>query len=190
MNIFTPDFNPPRGFVTATCCCFFTDPDFYLSDFEAVISSRESLRVWSDSDWPEDDFTAEINRRELQFHVDDNKAHEAYGYMLYDPTRTRCFGSLYVNPTESLEHYALELGSAASLARLDARIDYWLSESCVDLHRQLSATIYQWITRDWPIRAGFTGRGAARQTLYEQIDMTHGHTLCSLETGTRLYLYQ
>jgi hypothetical protein len=123
--------------------------------------------------------------------VDDNEAREAYGYMLYDPTRTQCYGSLYVNPAGSLlECYVLEHGSAASLDRLDARIDYWLSEDCMDLHQQLSALIYEWINREWPLCPGFTGRGAARQALYESIEMTHSHTLCSRETGGALYLYE
>lgn len=192
MNIFTTAYTPPQGFETEACSCFFTDPGFYQSDFDAVIASRDNLRIWSDSGWPEDNFTAEINREDLQLHVDDNEAHEAYGYMLYDPTRTRCYGSLYVNPTTRMaENYEFTNGTEAVLQHFDARIDYWLSSDIRDMHLQLSRSICHWIRDSWAIRAGFTVRERAhdRIKLYDAIGLQRSLSLRYRETGTALYLY-
>ena len=192
MNIFTTSYNPPRGFETALCSCFFTDLEFFQSDFDAVIASREDLRIWSDSDWPQDNFTAEVNREELQFHVDDNKTHEAYGYMLYDPSRTRCYGSLYVNSTAGMaDNYDFLQGTEATLQQFAARIDYWLSSEIRDMHLQLSKIIYRWIRQEWGIQAGFTVREGApsRIKLYESLGMQKSLALRYRETGSKMYLY-
>jgi len=37
-------------------------------DYEAVMSSAEMLRRWSESDWPADDFTLVHNLADLQRH--------------------------------------------------------------------------------------------------------------------------
>ena len=34
-------------------------------DFDAVMSSKEFLRTWEQASWPEDDFTVEANRADL-----------------------------------------------------------------------------------------------------------------------------
>lgn len=105
MNIFRPDFHPPQAFESEAIVIFPTNEAFYLSDHEAVMASKEALRVWSQSDWPEDSFTPEQNRDDLLLHVADNKNHEAYGYMIYSPNRKNCFGSLYVNPLAGIPEY-------------------------------------------------------------------------------------
>ncbi len=51
------------------------------------MESREFLRTWNQSTWPEDDFTVEANREDMvkmeQRHVDG----EAFGYTMVTPIR-------------------------------------------------------------------------------------------------------
>lgn len=47
-------------------------------DHEAVMDSKEVLREWSGSSWPEDDFTPEGNAEDLAGHIDDYEKDLAY----------------------------------------------------------------------------------------------------------------
>jgi len=39
-------------------------------DFDAVVETRADLRVWEQSSWPDDDFTVEANRQDLEELID------------------------------------------------------------------------------------------------------------------------
>ncbi len=77
-DIFREGFTPSSGFTTDSTTCFFTDEKYYESDFQAVMASKKDLRIWSNSTWPEDDFSSESNKEDLLYHVEDNKTHAAY----------------------------------------------------------------------------------------------------------------
>lgn len=70
-------------------------------DYGAVMETREYLRLWQQSTWPEDDFTVEANRKDLvdleQRHVE----HRAFTYTVLDPDGTRSLGCVYVFPTSA-----------------------------------------------------------------------------------------
>jgi hypothetical protein len=66
MDIFTKTYTPPQELKTHDFCLFPTNQDFYQSDYEAVIKSRALLRDWSQSMWPEDDFTPEQNKEDTK----------------------------------------------------------------------------------------------------------------------------
>ena len=46
-------------------------------DYDAVMSSAEQLRRWSQSDWPADDFTSEQNRADLERHEREHRDRDA-----------------------------------------------------------------------------------------------------------------
>lgn len=50
------------------------------ADFEAVMASRDALRIWCDGDWPSDDFTLAENEADLLGHIGDAEAGSAYGF--------------------------------------------------------------------------------------------------------------
>ncbi|NUN05822.1 MAG: hypothetical protein HUU57_08670 [Bdellovibrio sp.] len=88
-SIFHLDFRNPHLLKTDNLIIFPTDTDYFESDDAAVMKSKNVLRLWSQSDCPED----------LGHHVEDNTNHAAYGYLIYSLDRKVCYGSLYVNPT-------------------------------------------------------------------------------------------
>lgn len=187
MNIFTKDFDCPKGFRSDGLVCFPTNSNYYLSDFEAVMDSKEDLRAWSNSEWPEDSFTAEENCSDLKLHEEDNKNHDAYGYMLYTPDMKYCYGSVYVNPLD-LSYF---VNAQDYEGIVDARVDFWL-RSNLDYELKLNITKYltSWLDVDWKIRWFFTSRPnmLERSKLYEALGLKKKYELTYLK-GNSIYLY-
>jgi hypothetical protein len=71
-------------------------------DHAALMASSEYLRAWSDSDWPEDDFSVEQNRSELAWHDEEHAARIAFTYSLLDAAESRALGCVYVRPLRDM----------------------------------------------------------------------------------------
>jgi len=67
-------------------------------DRAALMCSVDYLRMWSDSDWPADDFTVAENRAELAWHDDEHGARIAFAYSVQDAEESRVLGCLYLRP--------------------------------------------------------------------------------------------
>ena len=193
MNIFRPDFQAPQTFENEAVVIFPTNEAFYHSDYEAVIKSKEGLRIWSQSSWPEDSFTPEQNRDDLLLHVADNKSHSAYGYMIYSPDRKTCLGSLYVNPLASLaDNYNISAEEAAALAEFDARLDFWVVDGEGALEKQITESIRDWLSEGWKIRPLFACRREMRerQAIYQSLGLTLFLDLTGKNAGSNLMLFR
>lgn len=191
-NPFHSAFAPPQQWATAQFELFPTTVDRAASDFEAVMASRAALRIWSDSTWPEDDFTVEANRADLQHHVDDNRDHSAYGYMIYRPAGDFCLGSLYVNPLDRWpRYYDLASGDAATIATFQVRLDYWTRTGQTEVERAFTAALPDWIRVAWTLKAVWTARAAMHQRIgiYQALGFERLAELRNRETGTMLELW-
>ena len=102
-------------------------------DYEAVMSSADMLRRWSQSSWPTDEFTLEDNRKDLERHEREHAAREAFTFTILDPDRTRCLGCVYLAPAGP------ELGEVRGGARFPVTVGFWVraSEIAGDLDRHL-----------------------------------------------------
>src|SRR5690625_3361927 len=67
-------------------------------DYEAVMDSREYLRQWEQSTWPEDDFTVADNQSDLVDLERWNSENLAFTYTIPDPSESRCLGRVYILP--------------------------------------------------------------------------------------------
>lgn len=193
MNIFQPDFTPPATLSTDEFSIFPTSLEYYMSDYEAVMKSRDYLRIWSVSDWPSDTFTAEENREDLKLHIDDNQTHSAYGYMIYDREHSKCFGSLYVNPISTiLENYLIPSDIEPVLRSSDARIDYWVRSDEREADAQITQMIRNWLTNNWKIKPLFSARSGMdlRIQNYLEAGMQELAKLKSTSSETRLLLFR
>lgn len=187
MNIFNKKFDFPKNYSGETVTIFPTDIEFAKSDLDAVMASKDELRLWSDSDWPADNFTEEDNREDLKDHVEDNEEHCAYGFMLYDSSKKTCYGSLYVNPL-NLESFK---NDKSEIEKFDARIDCWIR---TDIEESLKIAIVKdlttWLNSDWSIQWGFSARPTLPQ--YQNLFSKSG-LKCSLtlvyKENNELYLY-
>jgi len=57
-------------------------------DYDAVINSRDMLRVWEQDDWPSDDFTFDENLEDLDEHEADHKQRIAFTFTIMNPDET------------------------------------------------------------------------------------------------------
>jgi len=111
-------------------------------DYEAVMSSKESLRqiFEADDDWPADDMTLEHNLEDLQYHQDEFDQRKSFTYTMLTADESTCIGCVYIYPWFR-EKY-------------DARVYYWVrdSEKAKGLDTKLGDFLRKWIDDKWPIQ--------------------------------------
>ena len=192
-NIFTPRFDLPAVQGGGRYSIFKTDSAYFKSDYEAVMASREELRIWSDSTWPEDDFSAQMNQADLKLHEEDNTLSEAYGLMFYNCDRTYCLGSAYLYPIErTLKYNELKEGRLEDLENVEVRLDYWVRSGEDQALLELSEILLNWLRRDVQVKAVFSLREQMekRGQIYQQLKLKQTFVLANKETHSPLYLYQ
>ena len=114
-------------------------------DYDAVMSSAEMLRRWSQSSWPADDFTLSQNLADLQRHEREHHERQAFTFTVLNPQGTRCLGCVYVMPLSPQE---LPLCPGDAYA---AQVGFWVrtSEVANDLDRHLLASLREWFQTEW-----------------------------------------
>jgi hypothetical protein len=122
-------------------------------DYLAVMAAREHLRAWSNSAWPEDDFTTAANAADLDGHIDEARQGLAYGYSVLSADRSQLLGSLYLSPVDFLEeNYQVDETTRSLLGAAGVEADYWLrpeAEADDALQGDFITTIDRWLRRDW-----------------------------------------
>jgi len=114
-------------------------------DYEAVMSSAEMLRRWSQSDWPVDDFTLAQNLADLQRHEREHIERKAFTFTVLNPQGTQCLGCVYIVPVRPEE---IPLCEDAAYA---ADVGFWVRESelASALDRHLLETLRDWFQAEW-----------------------------------------
>jgi hypothetical protein len=147
------ELGPPEGLTT---------DDFTLRpivaadaemDYAAVMESREFLRKWEQSSWPEDDFTVAANRNDLEKAERRHAHREAFTYTVTDPAGTECLGCVYVMPPDA-RMFARARITPVGDRRWDeygAAVYFWVRESrlATGSDRVLLETLRAWLARDW-----------------------------------------
>jgi hypothetical protein len=122
-------------------------------DYEAVMDTREALRLWRQSTWPEDDFTLEANREDVVDMAERHAARRAYNYTVVDPSGRRCLGCVYVFPPTAtfLARAAVTALDGGEWAALDAVVFFWVRrEQMADgMDGRLLAALRTWFAKDW-----------------------------------------
>ncbi len=115
-------------------------------DYDAVMSSREQLRRWSQTTWPVDEFTVAENLKDLERHEQEHDERVAFTFTVLNPEGTRCLGCVYITP---LGEYAKDLYVNASYA---TRVGFWVrtSELVNGLDEHLLITLRNWFATEWP----------------------------------------
>jgi hypothetical protein len=114
-------------------------------DYEAVISSTEMLRCWSQSVWPADDFTLAENLADLQRHEREHAERKAFRFTVLNPHGTLCLGCVYIVPLRPEE---IPLSTEAVYA---ADVGFWVraSERTSALDEHLLAALRDWFQAEW-----------------------------------------
>jgi hypothetical protein len=124
-------------------------------DYDAVMESREFLRVWEQSTWPADDFTLEANRQDLIRHERQHVAGEAFTYTVMNPDETQCLGCVYIFPTTAPMYSRPEIAAVDGDAwtAYEAAFYFWVRKSRLDdgLDRRLLEALGPWFAEAWGI---------------------------------------
>ena len=124
-------------------------------DHAAVMESREYLRTWEQSTWPEDDFTVAANRTDLEKAERRHAAREAFTYTMVDPAGTECLGCVYVMPTDARMFAGARITPVGDHRWDDyaAAVYFWVRRSrlATGLDRTLLEALRTWLARDWSL---------------------------------------
>lgn len=124
-------------------------------DYAAVMETREPLRLWRQSTWPEDDFTVEANREDLIELEERHAAYRAFTYTVLDPAGTRCLGCVYIYPTSAMflaRSTVVPVGDD-EWTDVDAVVFFWvrLSQMEVGVDERLLAALRAWFKDEWKL---------------------------------------
>jgi hypothetical protein len=124
-------------------------------DYAAVMETREQLRLWRQSTWPEDDFTVEANRHDLVDLEERHAAGRAFTYTVLDPAGTTCLGCVYVFPTSAtfLARSTVVPVGADTWADVQAVVFFWvrLSQLELGMDERLLSALRAWFKDEWKL---------------------------------------
>jgi len=122
-------------------------------DYEALMESREFLRLWEGNSWPEDDFTLDDNRDDLRTMERRHAARDSFGFTVINPAGTECFGCVYIFPTDAAMFARCTITPVddAAWPDHDAAVYFWVRTGRLKdaLDRTLLDTLGRWLTDDW-----------------------------------------
>jgi hypothetical protein len=126
-------------------------------DHEAVMESREYLRKWEQSSWPEDDFTVEANREDLVKLQQRHEDGESFTYTVTNLDQSECLGCVYVISPESkwLSVADVTAVDADQWSACDAVILFWVRNSRLaqGMDRSLLDSLRTWLEQEWDFDA-------------------------------------
>ena len=145
----------PTGFSTDEFVLLPLTTDHTELDYEAVMASRDQLRVWEQDTWPADDFTVDSNRDDLQRHQDLHVEGLAFTYTVMDPAETECLGCVYLFPPEAkfLARSAVTSLEGDRWEETDAAVYHWVRSSLVGtgFDERFFDALVTWMAEAWPI---------------------------------------
>jgi hypothetical protein len=122
-------------------------------DYDAVMESREFLRKWEQSTWPEDDFTVEANRADLLKAERRHANGDAFTYTVMNLDQTECLGCVYVLPPDAKMFTGAQVTAlgADQWSDCDATVFFWVRASRLPegLDRTLLDSLITWLEREW-----------------------------------------
>ena len=122
-------------------------------DYEAVMDTRVSLRLWEQSTWPEDHFTVGDNRQDLAEMESRHNAGRAFSYTVLSLDDSECLGCVYVFP-----HDATFLAKSTVVAvgdddwtATDAVVYFWVRSSGMEsgMDARLLEALRAWFRDEW-----------------------------------------
>ena len=111
--------------------------------------------VASASTWPEDDFTAEANRADMEKLELRWASRTSFTYTVMNPDETECLGCVYLFPPDVsfLRESIVAATADVRWEDLDALLYFWVRSSRLDdgLDRRLLDGVRTWLRTDWDI---------------------------------------
>jgi len=121
-------------------------------DYDAVMASKEMLRVRMGGTWPRDDFTLDENLADLEEHEADFRAGTGFTYTVMNPSGTECLGCVYLYPlAEVLRHRGVGDPTATGIRDDEPAATFWVRGDRVadDLDKRLLAALLPWLATEF-----------------------------------------
>ena len=133
-------FTVPITFKSNHFCFVPLAPKVAVEDYEAVMSSLESLKgiFGKYSDWPKKSLTLNENITDLEQHEAEFDGRLAFAYSVFNSSSTLCLGSIYIGPSQSSE--------------FNCDVFYWIRDSHNHLETDLKNEIKKWLRDFWPFK--------------------------------------
>lgn len=146
---------PPTGLSTEAFSLRPITADDAEIDHAAVMESKDYLRVWEQTGWPEDGFTIEANRTDLVDLEQRHSAGTAFTYTVLDPTGATCLGCVYVMPHDATFLAKAEITPLGpdSWEDVDAAVYFWVRRSSLaaGTDRALLDALRTWFAQEWEL---------------------------------------
>jgi hypothetical protein len=128
-------------------------PKHVEMDYQALMKSKDFLRRWSNSSWPDDHFKEEDNLIDLEWHYAEFKKKTAFTYTILDQFKTNCLGCIYIRPVTSIPSLSPE--EKAKLDPFQFFISYWVITDIrnTQLENEIFIAIRGWLLSDWQFRS-------------------------------------
>lgn len=125
-------------------------------DHEAVMETRDELRIWEQSSWPEDTFTVAANAKDLADLERRHLERRAFTYTVLDPSGHDALGCVYIFPTTApfLSKAAVTAASDdATWADVDAVVYFWVRKARIasGLEPRLLSALRSWMADEWAL---------------------------------------
>lgn len=150
------------------------------ADYAAVMESRELLRSWEQSTWPEDDFTVAANREDLEMLERRHGLGHAFTYTVEPAEQAdsdACLGCVYIMSTDAGMFRSAQITAVGETRweDFDAGVYFWVRQSQLasGLERALLDALRTWFDDAWPLRPLFV----ASEDYAHQLDIVEGTDL-------------
>lgn len=142
------DFKPPRVAILDGTLLEVLSPLHAEDDFAAVSASADSIRhvFGPDNGWPAPNMTFAENLADLKRHEQEFNEGYAFAYALFDQSRSRYLGCLYLKPIKS------KLGRDKRHELYSAQAFLWFSSLHLETDGQsIFAAVARWLESTWAI---------------------------------------
>src|SRR4051812_30511543 len=100
LRFYPADAVVPAGLVTAEFTLEPLNASHVERDYDAFITSRPRLNLWSGDTWPHAGFTLAENLDDLNGHDAEHRDGVAFTYTVLAPDAALCLGCVYINPLD------------------------------------------------------------------------------------------
>lgn len=143
----------PEYLECETFCFEVLHPKHVELDFQALMKSKDFLRRWSNSAWPEDHFKVEDNLIDLEWHYEEFKEKTAFTYTILNQEKTNCLGCIYIRPVSSIR--SLSPKEKEKLDPFHFYNSYWVITDIrnTQLEDEIFIAIRDWLLKDWKFQS-------------------------------------
>lgn len=155
MTITDPNYPVPAGLTTDEFVLRPITASDAQADFEAVVETREYLRLWEQSDWPADDFTVDANRDDLVGLEERHDGHYAYTYTVVDPEGREALGCVYIFPigAKFLARSEVTPRGDEAWSEVEAVVYFWARRARMEtgMDARLLDALRGWFATEWKL---------------------------------------